>query len=158
MKRPARLASAKKWLPTYSGKNIVRGYRNWFGVDFPTALRELEVLGVKIDPTYRASLLTTVANQNEARALKKQQRKQRPGTENMIYGLEYDDHYAYIAGFTAGGAPFGISWEEMADFPADDLGTRSMDWDDEFDYAPDEVEEECGNFPIDLNEGSDIPF
>lgn len=138
MKRPARLASAKSWLPTYRGESIVRAYRNWFGVDIPTALRELDMLGVKIDPFYRATLLTMVASQNEVRALEKQQRKERPETENMIYGLEYDEHYAYIAGFTAGGAPFGIGWDEMADLAADDFGNSPSCERDGFDYSAEE--------------------
>ena len=27
--------------------------------------------------------------------------------------LDSDEHYAYIAGYTAGGAPYGVTWEEM---------------------------------------------
>lgn len=26
---------------------------------------------------------------------------------------ESDEHFAYIAGYTAGGAPYGVTWEEM---------------------------------------------
>ena len=26
---------------------------------------------------------------------------------------ESDDHFAYIAGYTSGGAPYGITWEEQ---------------------------------------------
>ncbi len=40
-KQDQRLQSAKSWLPTYEGKNIFRGYRKRYGVDWPTALREL---------------------------------------------------------------------------------------------------------------------
>ena len=29
-----------------------------------------------------------------------------------IYGSDFDDTYAYIAGFTPGGAPYGVRWEE----------------------------------------------
>jgi hypothetical protein len=51
-KREQRLQSAKSWLPTYEGKNVFRGYRKRYGVDWPTALRELEMLGVEVDPAY----------------------------------------------------------------------------------------------------------
>jgi hypothetical protein len=30
MNRAARLQSAKHWLPTYTGRDRVRGYRNWY--------------------------------------------------------------------------------------------------------------------------------
>lgn len=33
MRRPARLMAAVKWRAGYGGKNIVRGYARWFGVD-----------------------------------------------------------------------------------------------------------------------------
>lgn len=45
----ARLQSARPWLKTYNGNNIAAGYRRHFGVDWVCALRELEMLGVKID-------------------------------------------------------------------------------------------------------------
>lgn len=41
MKRSNRLQAAKHWVPTYNGKNIIRGYQNWFGVDFQCAVHEL---------------------------------------------------------------------------------------------------------------------
>ena len=26
---------------------------------------------------------------------------------------EYDEYFAYIAGYTSGGAPYGLTWEEL---------------------------------------------
>ena len=37
---------AKKWLETYTGANLVKGYAKWFGVDRICALKELQMLGV----------------------------------------------------------------------------------------------------------------
>jgi len=59
-KQDRRLKSAQSWLPTYQGKNIFRGYRKRYGVDWPTALRELEMLGVEVAPAYREQVLRTV--------------------------------------------------------------------------------------------------
>jgi hypothetical protein len=36
-----RLQSAKKWLEEYAGKNIVKGYRQRYSVDWKTAFTEL---------------------------------------------------------------------------------------------------------------------
>ena len=49
MKQPARLQSAAHWIPTYQGKNVVRGYARWFGVDPGCALTELLLLDVDLD-------------------------------------------------------------------------------------------------------------
>ena len=43
MRRLARLDAARQWLPSYSGTNIVRGYRNRYGVDWLCAVRELRL-------------------------------------------------------------------------------------------------------------------
>lgn len=48
MKQEARLQSAKHWLATYSGNNILKSYKKWFGVDWQSALIELRMLGCKI--------------------------------------------------------------------------------------------------------------
>ncbi len=48
MKQTQRLQSAKQWLLTFSGKNLVRRYKNHFGVDEVCALLELKALGYRI--------------------------------------------------------------------------------------------------------------
>lgn len=109
LKREQRLESAKSWLPTYEGKNIFRGYRKRYGVDWPTALRELEMLGVEVDPAYREQVLRTVQEQAEARNRK---RLEKAAELESALGIEQDDYFAYIIGYTSGGAPYGITWEE----------------------------------------------
>lgn len=52
----------------YGGKNIVRGYAPWFGVDLGCAIVELRLLGVDIDPEYELQVRRTIAAQAEARA------------------------------------------------------------------------------------------
>ena len=47
------LQSAVSWLKKYSGKNVVKRYRQHYGVDWKTAFTELEMLGVQIDPEYK---------------------------------------------------------------------------------------------------------
>ena len=109
LKREQRLESAKSWLPTYQGKNVFRGYRKRYGVDWPTALRELEMLGVEVDPAYREQVLRTVQEQAEAR---KRKRLEKAAELESVSGIEQDDHFAFIVGYTPGGAPYGVTWEE----------------------------------------------
>ena len=103
------MQSAKGWLPTYEGKNVFRGYRKRYGVDWPTALRELEMLGVDVPPAYQEQVLRTVREQAEAR--KRKCMEQAIELESML-GVEQDEHFAFIVGYTPGGAPYGITWEE----------------------------------------------
>jgi hypothetical protein len=102
-KRPARLQSARTWLATYEGKNVVRGYAKWFAVDLWCAVLELRMLGVEIDPEY-------------AEAIRTRRRKRKPVEPPRDelpegYGIEWDENFSYIAGYTSGGAPFGTPWE-----------------------------------------------
>ena len=52
MTRRSRLQAARHWIPIYKGKNLVRGYAKWFGVDLWCAVLELRMLGVEVDPAY----------------------------------------------------------------------------------------------------------
>ena len=45
LNKKQRISIAKKWLISYNGKNIVKGYSNWFGVDLLCAIRELRIVG-----------------------------------------------------------------------------------------------------------------
>ena len=52
MNQPARLQSAPAWLQKYSGKNVIKGYRKHFAVDWKYAVIELEMLGVELGWDY----------------------------------------------------------------------------------------------------------
>ncbi len=109
-KRVQRLAAAPKWLPTYTGKDIVKGYRKHYGVDWQTAFTELELLGVAIDPVRKERTLQSVQQQATHRRQKKQERLAEQ--EAAAFGWDQDDTFAMIIGYTSGGAPYGITWEE----------------------------------------------
>jgi hypothetical protein len=68
MRRPARLQAAVKWRSGYGGKNIVRSYARWFGVDLVCAIVELRMLGVAIDAEYEQQVQRSIATRAEARA------------------------------------------------------------------------------------------
>ncbi|MDQ2086148.1 hypothetical protein RBH29_06850 [Herbivorax sp. ANBcel31] len=54
--------------------------------------------------------------------------------------MNSDDRFYYIAGYTSGGAPYGITWEEMdANFYEDEV---------EFDINEDSVNEEDDDMPF----------
>ncbi len=94
MKRPARLRSARSWLPTYAGKNIVRGYRKRFAVDIVCAIKELEMLGVKIDPVHKQQLLTTARCTEEANRKREAARLEQERLESEMF--EYDIDFEFV--------------------------------------------------------------
>jgi hypothetical protein len=108
MSRQARLASARNWLMKFSGKNVVRSYANWFGVDLLCAVKELSLCGVSVDPAYVTQLKTTYASRSS-------RRPKQPVTEpqSVGYGVDWDENFAYIAGRTEAGFPYGTTWEEL---------------------------------------------
>jgi hypothetical protein len=107
MQREGRLQFAQSWLQTYPGENVAVGYRKHFGVDWICAFKELEMLGVMIDPEFKKQILKSVAAQNAARRRRKLERKK--ANDALI---EQDENFAYIVGYTDGGFPYGVPWEE----------------------------------------------
>jgi hypothetical protein len=110
MQRANRLQLAKHFIPMYTGKNLIIGYQKWFAVDFACAVKELKLLGVKLDDQYIRQVLD---NQEKKMLLAKQhkiakEKQQREDFFNYSY-----EHFAYIAGYTSGGFPYGTTWEEM---------------------------------------------
>ena len=70
------------------------------------------MLGVKLDPVYVERLKVTLENRNKPP--KAPASAEDEDIENG-YGTDWDDDFAYIAGWTSGGAPYGVTWDEMPD-------------------------------------------
>jgi hypothetical protein len=62
MNRTGRLQSARatKWVESYTGGHLVRGYRRKFGVDLLCAITELRALGQSIPASYEAKVRATL--------------------------------------------------------------------------------------------------
>lgn len=118
MCRAARLQSARHWLAGYRGKHIVRSYARWFGVDLLCAARELQTLGVQVSPEYLEQLRVTASQPRRRRATRAAANDKHATVEPMS-----DGRFAYIAGYTPAGFPFGVTWEELEG--ASDGHTRS---------------------------------
>ena len=92
----------------FSGKNVVRSYANWFGVNLLCAVQELSLCGVAVDPAYVAQLKTTFASRSSRRP-----KQPVAGPQSNGYGVDWDENFAYIAGRTKAGFPYGTTWEEL---------------------------------------------
>ena len=104
--RAKRLKTARKWIASYRGKNLVRGYKKRFGVSDVCAVVELRMLGVDI-PDAR---LEQARRSERDRAAENARRKQKWVRSKT--GRESDETFAFITGYTEGGAPYGVTWGE----------------------------------------------
>ena len=108
--RNRRLKSAEKWVKTHSGKRIVQGYAKRYGVDKLCAVKELRLIGIEISEEYENQLRQSI----EVLKRQRQLRKDKEGQElNSTSEFDSDENFAFIAGYTNGGFPFGITHEEM---------------------------------------------
>ena len=114
-RKPARLASARDWLRTQVGRTarqITASYRKRYAVDWQAAILELKALGVTFDEGWLAQIRKTLENTHLARAREKAARKRQAELEALA---DSDENFAFIAGYTPGGFPYGITWEEAAE-------------------------------------------
>ena len=87
---------------------MAKHYRKRFHVDITTAVRDLQDIGVEFTQEY----LDAVKRSEEERIRQKRLEKERKVQQEQDFLYEdSDDVYAFIAGYTGGGVPYGITWE-----------------------------------------------
>jgi RimJ/RimL family protein N-acetyltransferase len=108
LNRESRIARARNWLPAYEGTRAVRAYRRKFHVDTVCAVRELREIGYEFKPGYVDSLLKAEAARVERLKAEKEEKRLTERHDDW-----QDGRFCFIAGYTSGGAPYGVTWEEM---------------------------------------------
>ena len=134
MNRFARLQSARSWLKTYSGQNIVSGYRKRFGADWVCAFKELEMLEVRIEEAYRTKLLKSVAGGIAARRRRTLRRKR-----DCNGFSDQDETFAYIAGYTDAGFAYGLTWDEWERLGRENSSNRQAEISTSIDGEPQDI-------------------
>lgn len=109
-KREYRLRSAKDWIKTYSGNNIVKGYSKKYSVDKLCAVKELRMIGVEISRNYENQLCQSMESLRQQRLFFK---KKREDEINTLCEFESDENFVMILGYTSGGFPYGVTHEDM---------------------------------------------
>ena len=122
MKFAERRPKAEKWVAAYDGtlygEDIIKAYRKKFAVDRMKAVEELQLLGVSLTKEQIDREKAAVKAYQELQRAKKAKRKKireqkRIQKDNPVFHEDQDDTFYYIAGYTTGGAPYGVTWEEM---------------------------------------------
>ena len=98
MNRQSRLQSAQRWLialekdKKFSGKNTVRRYAKWYGVDLLCAIKEVRLLGIIVEDEYEELVRRSIADRLRMKRLKK---------ESSIYAenVVWDDSICYDSQF-----------------------------------------------------------
>ena len=117
---------AEKWLAHFTddeNKDIVKCYRKKFAVDRLKAVDELQRLGVKLTKEQIAKEKKAVKAHQQSlinRKRNKKRKKLEAQTQSLI-NMDQDDTFYYIAGYTSGGEPYGVTWEEMGLEPYEDI-------------------------------------
>ena len=126
MKFAERRPKAEKWMAAYDGTpyggDIVKAYRKKFAVDRMKAVEELQLLGVSLTKEQIDREKAAVKAYQEIQRAKKAKRKKireqkKMEKDNPLFFEDQDDTFYYIAGYTSGGAPYGVTWEEMGFIP-----------------------------------------
>ena len=118
-KRKERMKQARKLISSFKGDNLIQAYREKFRVDTLTAVRELGELGVLTKE--RIDEETRTEERRIRRVCRERYERNTPLYERFP---DSDDRYFFIAGYTSGGAPYGLTWEEMGVEP----WTLPEDW------------------------------
>ena len=126
MKFADRKAKAEKWVSEYDGTpyggDIVKAYRKKFAVDRMKAVAELQMLGVSLTKEQidreKAAVKAYQDIQRAKKAKRKRLREQKRMQKDIpVFHEDQDETFYYIAGYTSGGAPYGVTWEEMGMSP-----------------------------------------
>lgn len=112
-----RLTKGRQWVSRYEGQHLVKGYRQHFGVDRMTAIRDLHEIGVIGQDQF--DLL--VKHETERIALVQRQREEKRAAEWEKQHKHQNDQFYFIVGYTPGGAPYGVTWEEMGLTPWEEI-------------------------------------
>ena len=133
MKFADRKAKAEKWVTEYDGTayggDIIKAYRKKFAVDRMKAVAELQTLGISLTKEQidreKAAVKAYQDIQRDKKAKRKRLREQKRMRKDIpVFHEDQDETFYYIAGYTSGGAPYGITWEEMGMSPY----TEEDDW------------------------------
>ena len=133
MKFAERKAKAEKWVSEYDGTpyggDIIKAYRKKFAVDRMKAVEELQMLGVSLTKEQidreKAAVKAYQDIQRAKKAKRKRFREQKRMQKDIpVFHEDQDETFYYIAGYTSGGVPYGVTWEEMGMSPY----TEDDDW------------------------------
>ena len=97
-----------------TGNALIKAYKRRYGLTRITALKELQSLGYSFSQQVIERQYRIVEQEKQQLARRKQKKKRRKEQQySCSFAPDQDETFFYIAGYTSGGAPYGVTWEEM---------------------------------------------
>ncbi|WP_114745588.1 hypothetical protein [Falsibacillus pallidus] len=115
---------ARPWIKELDGENTVIAYSKKFGLNLKNSMKDLRSIGYKISSQEKVEV-DKILDDKRQRKLSKKRKKEEQEERRLAELYDFDETFAFIAGYTEGGAPFGVTYEEM----------------DEMDEEMDEIED-----------------
>ena len=109
--RKQRLKEARLWYPEQNfteDSHVIKVYRTRFNVDKTCAMRELVMLGLLPEEKQKAYKEQLAASDRKLA----EKRERRGASDAVVDNSFQDENFFFIAGYTPGGAPYGVTWEE----------------------------------------------
>ena len=120
-----------------TGNALIKAYKRRYGLTRITALKELQSLGYSFSQQVIERQYRIVEQEKQQLARRKQKKKQRKEQQySCSFAPDQDETFFYIAGYTSGGAPYGVTWEEMGISSCEELEENAS-----LEMLPDELED-----------------
>lgn len=94
-----------------------KGYEERILRDIQNGITLESLMAKKHKKTPEEKAVLMKQKKQQRRAKRKKEAKENPAAEEIYQ----DDRFFFIAGYTSGGAPYGVTWEEMGLNPWEDL-------------------------------------
>ncbi|MFA6103481.1 MAG: hypothetical protein WCV67_08975 [Victivallaceae bacterium] len=92
----------------------IRRYAKWFYLKPETAIEELRLLGVVITPKDVKAFKQSAATIKQAKLERRERLKyEKEHVLALLENSDSDEDFAFIAGYTSWGFPYGVTWEEQ---------------------------------------------
>ncbi|RDI42190.1 hypothetical protein DFR59_10529 [Falsibacillus pallidus] len=124
LSKEERMEIARPWIKELDGENTVIAYSKKFGLNLKNSMKDLRSIGYKISSQEKVEV-DKILDDKRQRKLSKKRKKEEQEERRLAELYDFDETFAFIAGYTEGGAPFGVTYEEM----------------DEMDEEMDEIED-----------------
>ena len=127
--RRERIKEARIWLASRHFKSedeILLAYKKNFRVNGVCTRRDLYAAGI-LSPEKKAEFEKSLENRAIQQKQKNEQLKKKKELKKLGYDPEdQDENFAFIAGYTSGGFPYGITWEEQDEFERQEAEVKKI--------------------------------
>ncbi len=113
MRYETRLRHGAIWVERYSNKHIIRDYRKKFKLSVLDTLSDLYELKVLDKEKYNPLVEAEYKSQNPPKKQRGNKAKEKSKGQHYEVVDPWESEFFYVAGYTSGGVPYGVKWDEL---------------------------------------------